>query len=155
MKRFKFSLEALLKIRSRTEESVKELLARKNSEIVKEETTLISIRDNLKQLQEESYENRAAESNITKLRYSVNFRNQLKLDLLECGNRIQRLQEEAFEIQQRLIKATQEKRAIEILKEKKKLEWKKKNRIIEQKFMDDISAQGYIRKSRSVDSATL
>ncbi len=148
MKRFKFELETLLTIRTRAEQSVKEELARKNAEVLATQNKFSEIEESLRELQREEKEKRSVGANVTEMRFTVSYRNKLKGDLLRTGQNIQALQREAWIIKQRLIQATQEKKAIEILKEKKFLAWKKMNNIKEQGFIDDISGQGYIRKQK-------
>lgn len=148
MKRFKFELETLLTIRERAEKSVKEELAQKNAEIINAQNLFSDIEQNLRNLQNEEKEKRSDTADVISMRFSVSFRNKLKADLLQEGQTIQALQREAWIIQQRLIRSTQEKKALELLKEKRFLEWKKRNNIKEQSFIDDISGQGYIRKQK-------
>jgi flagellar export protein FliJ len=83
------------------------------------------------------------------LRYSVSYRFKLKNDLLMISRKIDDMYAEAFEIQKKLIVAAKELRAIELIKERQIEQWKKEYRLHEQGIIDDISQQGFIRKSKS------
>ena len=155
MKRFRFELEALLKLKDRAVESVKEELAHKNREILHAQEQFESIQKELKNFQAEQKEHRMAGSSVLEMRFSVNYRNKLKMDLLAGGKRVQNLQADAYIITQRLVKANQEKKSIDILREKRYLEWKKGLNAEEQRFTDDVSGQMYIRKQRSVPDETV
>lgn len=148
MKKFKFELETLLKIRERKAESVKEQLAKKNTEIQDQQRTFDLMQNELKLFQEDQKLRRGTETSVLGLRYSVNYRNKLKMDLLDCGKNIQVLQKDVYLITQELVKATQERKTIEILKEKRFVEWKKNRDIIEQQLNDEMSGQRYIRKKK-------
>jgi len=56
---------------------------------------------------------------------------------------------EAFKIHKQLILAAKDRRAIELIKERQIKQWKKEYRLNEQGIIDDISQQGFIRKSKS------
>ena len=59
------------------------------------------------------------------------------------------LQMDRADIREKLVKATQKKRAIELLRENRYQEWLKENKHSQQVFLDDVSQQGFIRKKRS------
>jgi len=149
MKRFSFSLEALLEMRKRDEEAVKLELARKNQEIHQAQQELVGFEKSLKQLQEEQKKTRETVTDILPLKYSVSYRNKLKLDMLKKGQDIFDLQNQRGDIRQRLVRATQRKRAIELIREKQYQEWLKENKLREQVFIDDVSQQGFIRKRKN------
>lgn len=155
MKRFRFSLEALLEMRKRDEEAVKLALARKNQEIYQAQQELLDLEKQLKTLQEEQKKNREAVTDVLPLRYSVSYRNKLKRDMIRKGQDIYDLQNQRGDIRQRLIRATQRKRAIELIKEKQYREWLKENRLKEQGFIDDVSQQGFIRKQKTGKKASV
>ncbi len=150
MKKFTFSLEALLQQRLRDEDLVKRELADINSVINIQQQELISLESQLKELQKSQVESRkSGTTNNTVLRYSISYRNKLKLDMMKKGHQIQESVAKASHIQNRLIEAVQKRKAVEILKEKKQEEWLAEVKKNEQKFLDDLAQQGYIRGRRN------
>lgn len=149
MKKFRFSLQPVLSLRERKEEEIKLQYAAKIGQIVETQKTRESIVRELRNLQESEKQNRAGAKNITMLRYSVSYRFKLKNDLLMISRKIDDMYAEAFEIQKKLIVAAKERRAIELIKERQIEQWKKEYRLHEQGIIDDISQQGFIRKSKS------
>lgn len=149
MKRFSFSLEALLEKRKQEEEEIKLELAKKNNEIYKAKNEIIDLATQLQNLQTEQKEKRKNISDVLQLKYSVSFRNKLKLDMLRKGRDIQELYRHLANIRQRLVKATQRKKAIELMRERRYRQWHKENKHREQVFIDDVSQQGFIRKQKT------
>ena len=149
MKRFEFSLEALLEKRKREEEAVKLELADKNREIALAQGELLDFERELKELQELQKRQREYVTDVLPLKWSVSYRNKLKLDMVKKGEDIHRLQMERVDIRKKLVKATQKKRAIELLRENRYQEWLKENKHSQQVFLDDVSQQGFIRKKSS------
>ncbi|NLL14143.1 MAG: flagellar export protein FliJ [Fibrobacter sp.] len=149
MKKFRFALQPVLSIRERKEEQIKLQYAAKIGQIVETQKTREGIIRELKNLQESEKQNRADAKNITMLRYSVAYRFKLKNDLLTISQKIDDMNAEAFEIHKQLIQAAKERRAIELIKERQIKQWRKEYRLNEQGIIDDISQQGFIRKSKS------
>ena len=149
MKRFTFSLQALLKKRKHEEEEIKLELAGKNSEIYASQVELNEFYEQLKALQEDQKKNRKNTSDILSLKYSVSFRNKLKMDVLKKGQYIQELQKQFATIKHRLVMAKQRRKSIELIREKRYREWQKEYKLKEQGFLDDVSQQGFIRKKRA------
>lgn len=154
MKKFTFSLEALLKKRRHEEEEIKLELARKNSEIYASQAELNGCYEQLKQLQENQKENRKNTSDILSLKHSVSFRNKLKMDILKKGQYIQELQKHFATIKHNLVQAKQKRRSIELIREKRYGEWKKEYKLKEQGFLDDVSQQGYIRNKKTAGKSS-
>ncbi len=148
MKRFHFPLQALLEKRKREENAVKLELAHKNREIFQARQELVDYKTELEKLQKDQKETRENISDILPLRYSVSYRNKLKLDMLNKGQFIYELENQRGDIRQRLVKATQRKKAIELIREKRYQEWLKESKLKEQVFIDDVSQQGFIRKRK-------
>lgn len=146
MRRFRFSLEALLEVRKRAQHGVERELAQKNREIFAAQSNLMGYRSQLADMQAGQKSNRAATTDIFSLRNSVSFRHWLKLAMLRKGRLIQEFQRHAQEIRGRLVEATRQKRAIELIREKHYREWLGEYRNSERAFMDDVSQQGFIRK---------
>ena len=148
MQRFRFSLETLLDLRRRKEEEVKLALAAKRGQIRKERQAMADMGEQLARMQQEQKEKRATTMDVASMRHAVAYRHKLKLDMLAEGRLIQALQQEAEDIRQQLIKATQQVRALELLRERRFEEWRKQYKAEEQGIIDDVSQQGFIRKKR-------
>jgi flagellar FliJ protein len=155
MKRFRFSLDALLEMRKREEDAVKLALGRKNQEIHQAQGELQDLEKQLKQLQEQQHRTRETVTDVLPLRYSVSYRNKLKTDMLRKGEEIFTLQNQRGDIRKRLVRATQRRRAIELIKEKRYREWLKENKLREQVFIDDVSQQGFIRRRRKAQKPSV
>ncbi len=156
MKRFTFSLEALLEKRKREEENVKLELAKKNKEIYEAQNELHDFKEQLSNLQNDQKQIRKKVTDVLSLKVSVSFRNKLKLDMLKKGENIQLLKKQQEDIRQKLVNAKQKKKAIELIRNKKYKEWSYANKIREQVFIDDVSQIGFIRKKNaSKDTSTL
>lgn len=156
MKKFQFSLEVLLGMRTRTERSIKNELAHKNRELFQAQQQLWEYNNTLLQLQQEQKSQRqSGDADLFSMRHTILYRNKLKLDMLKKGEEIHHLQNECDTIKKRLIKATQQKRALELVKEKKHQHWMKQNKIQEQVFIDEVSQQGFIRNHRTAQNPSM
>ena len=149
MKRFEFSLEALLEMRKHEEEAVKLELADKNRELVLAQNELLDFERELKELQDLQKRQCENVTDVQPLKWSVSYRNKLKLDMIKKGRTIHKMQMDRVNIRKKLIKATQKKKAIELLRENRYQKWLKENKHSEQVFLDDVSQQGFIRKKKS------
>ena len=149
MKKFTFTLQALLDMKLHKEEEVKRRLAKKNREAEETRRSIEEIQDKLKQFQADEKEMRSGGENIVSLRNSVSYRHDIKRELLNAGRKLDNIMVAIYAVNQELVKASQERRAVEIIKEKKFAEWKKQNNMVEQKFIDDLSQQGYIREKNA------
>jgi flagellar FliJ protein len=149
MKRFEFKLESLLELRKRKEDEVKQLLGRKNQEILAARKELTSLKTALDDLQSSEKKKRKEVTSVVELRYSVAYRFKLKKDILEKCRTLDGLAAQAGEIRRQLVAAKQQRRAIEIVRERQFEAWRKAYRAQEQRFIDDVSQQGFIRKSRN------
>lgn len=155
MKKFRFALQPVLSIRERKEEQIKLQYAAKIGQIVETQNTRESIVRELHNLQESEKQKRVDANNITMLRYSVAYRFKLKNDLLMISQKIDDMNAEAFEIHKQLVQAAKDRRAVELIKERQIKQWKKEYRLNEQGIIDDISQQGFIRKSKSESKNSL
>jgi flagellar FliJ protein len=149
MKKFKFPLQALLDMKLHKEDEIKRRLAKKNLEAEETRRSIEEIQGKLKQFQADEKEKRSGGEDIVSLRTSVSYRHDIKRELLNAGRKLDSIMVAVYAVNQELIKASQERRAVEIIKEKRFAEWKKQNNAIEQKFIDDLSQQGYIREKNA------
>lgn len=149
MKRFKFPLEVLLRLRKRKEDVIKRELADKNRQILQAQGEITELERKLRELQQMQKQERAASgTDILSLRHSVAYRHKLKTDLLQKGNELIALRHALEAIRRRLVQATKEKRALEIVREKRFAEWRSEYNAEQQEFIDDISQKQYIQKKR-------
>ena len=145
MKQFTFSLEALLKKREREENEMKLELALQSTRIYAAKEELYTLKTELQNLQENEKLNRTLGTTLLTLKFSVSYRNKLKLDMLHKGKEITLYQNQIVIIRQRLIHATKLKKALELLREKKFKQWEKDYKHREQVFIDDVCQQRFIR----------
>ncbi|HEX3020502.1 MAG TPA: flagellar export protein FliJ [Chitinispirillaceae bacterium] len=148
MKKFKFALQPVLSLRERKEEQIKQQYAAKIGQLVETQKIRTGLIAQLHDLQDSEKKKRANANSITTLRYSISYRFKLKNDLLSISRKIDDMNAEAIQIQKKLILAAKDRRAIELIKERQIKEWKKEYRLNEQGIIDDISQQGYTRKSK-------
>jgi flagellar protein FliJ len=127
MKKFRFQLLTLLEIRQRKEDEIKLLLGSKTREILDIRNTQTQIYDQL-----------------------VAYRFKLKSDLLNIIKKIDDLQIEADKIREMLTEAVKKRRAIEIIRDRRMAQWHKELLSKEQGIIDEISQQGYLRKTQDV-----
>lgn len=151
MKKFEFSLEALLEVKKRAEEEIKLRLGELNRQAEEVRRSINEVQDRLKEFQASEKEVRRGGEDIASLRSSVAYRHSLKLELLNEGRRLDDIMVQIYSVNQELIKASQERRAVEILKDKRFLEWKKQKEKAEQGFIDEISQQSFLR-ARTADA---
>jgi flagellar FliJ protein len=147
MKRYRFRLETLLELRKRKEDEFKQQLGKKNREMLASRKELLAINEALKSLQASEKKNRASARSVVELRYSVTYRFKLREDILRKTRLIDELGAQAEDIRKKLVHAKQQRRAIEIVRERQLAAWKKEYASQEQAFIDDVSQQGYIRKT--------
>jgi flagellar protein FliJ len=146
MNRFRFRLEVLLDLRIKSEDKVKQKLAKKNAMIIEAQKKVNFVHDELKEFQASEKSQRSNTINPLLLRYSISYRYKLKQDLISAARSVDNLREDAYKIQIDLVEATKKRRAVEIVKEHRLNEWKKDSLAREQKFTDEISQQSFIRK---------
>lgn len=144
MKKFKFTLQALLNHRIQIEESAQAELARALQslrELEEMRDLLIEEAASVKQygemtdvtaLQSRVYANQYANSVIGELTH--------KLDAID------KQKHNVNEARQVLVKATQDKKALEIHKENLHLEWKRARKKFETNMLDDLASQAAFYK---------
>ncbi|MFW6245171.1 MAG: hypothetical protein ACOC36_04715, partial [Fibrobacterota bacterium] len=88
MKKFEFSLEALLEVKKRAEEEIKLRLGELNRQAEEVRKSINQVQDRLKEFQAGEKEMRRGGEDIASLRCSVAYRHSLKLELLNEGRRL-------------------------------------------------------------------
>lgn len=154
MKKFVFTLQAVLDMRRHKEDELKRVLAQQLNQINSAQNHLGSLAENLRDFQRDERDFRAQSGDVTHLRHSVNYRNKLKLEMLRIGQQLDHMRADADGTRTSLVGATQQRRAIELLKENRYNQWRKHVSAQEQGFIDDISQNAFIRKKSSFSSHT-
>jgi flagellar FliJ protein len=139
VKRFQFRLETLLNIRKRREEECKALLGRKNREVLAAKQSLDRLRAAFLDLQASEKKKRTDVRSVIELRYSVSYRFKLRQDILGQNRVVENMKSQAVELRNRLIRATQQRRAIELVRERRYEQWRLERTREEQNFIDDIA----------------
>ena len=149
MKRFSFRLQTLLDMKKRNEEEMARKVAEKNNEILRTYKSLEEGRDSLARFQADEKKQRSLGLDALLLRLSVVHRHTLQREIETQGRRIVGLKQELQTVLQSLTLAKKETWTLENLRDKKRSQWKRDSLREEQKFNDDVSQTGYIRRSRS------
>jgi flagellar FliJ protein len=149
MKKFEFSLQTILELRLREEDEAKAFLASQEAELQKVHADFIHKKEELQNFQTREKESRKDDnSTVSTLKYSISWRNTLKLDLLKLGQQIQDVSLDVERARKLLTKATIKRKSLETLRDKKKLEWQKEFNKYEQNFLDEIAqSRQNIRKN--------
>ncbi|MFP4417430.1 MAG: flagellar export protein FliJ [Chitinivibrionales bacterium] len=150
MKRFAFSLQAVLDMRKHREDELKRVLAGQLNQIHAAQRHMAALAESLRDFQNNERELRAQAKNVVQLRHSVNYRNKVKLEMLAIGRQLDQMRGDAENTRSSLVEATQQRRAIELLKEKRFLQWRKQVSAQEQGSIDDVSQNAFIRKKFSL-----
>jgi len=151
MKRFVFTLQAILDLRLREENDAKQELADKEMELHRYQQALESMQQGLQHFQEEERIGRAQGRSVIELRTSVSWRNKLKLDILQKAREMQDVMVDIDRARRKLIECTKKRRGLEILRENAFAAWKKERDRRDQLFMDELAQNAHIRKQRQQD----
>lgn len=152
MKKFSFRLEPLLSLRLRREEEVKHALGRKNNEIAAVRAAIVQLDDEFRRMQATEKKKRSEVRNAQELRYSTAYRFKLRGDIRERKRALIELNRQAEEIRKQLVAAKRDRRAVEIIRERRFGEWRHDYNQQEQKFVDEVSRQGFIRNGKARES---
>jgi flagellar export protein FliJ len=136
-------------MKQRREEELARKVAEKNNEIFRTYKSLQEGRDCLSQFQAEEKRKRASTLDALLLRLSVVYRHALQREIREQGSRIAVLKQELIAAVRSLTEAKTETRALEILRDTKRTEWKRDYAREEQKITDDVSQNGFCRRSKT------
>jgi len=139
MKKFEFSLQSILELRLREEDEAKAFLATQESELQRVGNELNQKKQELQDFQSREKEDRKSADSASQLRYSVSWRNTLKLDLLKIGQKLQDVSLDIERARKKLTEATVKRKSLEMLRDKKKSQWQKEYNKNEQKFLDEIA----------------
>ena len=146
---FKFSLQTALDVRSRQEKMRMKDLAEKLAVEQTIVTNIERIKANTKNAENEL--DTAKESrfmNIKQMIFLTDFKNRMKVVLIQTHQQLQAARKEVEEKQLALIEASKARKTIEILKEKEEKRYLEKISRIEKKNMDEIAGNLFIQKRR-------
>ena len=140
MKRFEFNLQSILDLRIREEDEAKAFLATCEAELQKANANFKDKKEELQNFQNREKNARKDEpASAATLRYSVSWRNSIKLDILKIGREIQEISMDVAHARKLFTEATVKRKTIEKLRDKKKEEWQKEFNKNEQKFLDELA----------------
>ncbi len=145
MKKFTFSLQAVLDMRKHREDDLKRTLADKLRQIGQVQKQLGTLAEDLRDFQKNELQQRAQAHDVVHLRHSVNYRNKIKLEMIRVGQQLDHMKADADGTRRTLVDATQQRRAIEVLKEKRYSQWRKDAAAREQEIIDDVSQSVFLR----------
>jgi flagellar export protein FliJ len=139
----------VLELRRRKEDEARLDVSKRTDAVHTAQKKMEMFLDDLKELQADQKLYRQGAVDAVALRNSVSFRHKLKSDIIAQGNVIEQFKADLAQAQHALVVATQKRRAVEIVREKRFDIWHKEYRDKEQEFINDLSQQGYIRKTRT------
>ncbi len=151
MKRFHFTLEALLDQRCRKEDACKQELAKVNSRLLESQGGLRAIEQEWVDLQTSEVERRKMGATPESMGQAVAYRLHLEHKAILQELEIRRIVAEQEQKRQMLVKATQEKKALENLRERRYEEWRKAANRAEAKAVDDLCQIQYVRNLRAAE----
>jgi len=140
MKRFEFNLQSILELRIREEDEAKAFLMAQEAEFHKVNSEFHSKKEELQNFQTREKETRKDDgATASTLKFSISWRNTLKLDLLKLGQQLQDISIDVARAKDKLTEATIKRKSLETLRDKKKSQWQKEFNKNEQKFLDEIA----------------
>ncbi|MCL2845746.1 MAG: flagellar export protein FliJ [Chitinivibrionia bacterium] len=140
MQRFKFELQSILDLRIREEDEAKAFLMMCELELQKANADFKDKKEELVNFQTREKGSRKDEpTSAATLKFSVSWRNSIKLDILKLGRQIQEISMDVARARQLFTQATIKRQALEKLHDKKKEEWQKEFNKQEQKFLDELA----------------
>jgi len=144
MKRFSFNLQSILDLRIREEDEAKAFLMTCEAELQKANTDFQNKKEELQNFQTREKGARASDvTTASTLKFSVSWRNSIKLEILKLGRQIQDISMDVARARKLFTEASVKRKTIEKLRDKKKEEWQKEFNKQEQKFLDEISQTRY------------
>lgn len=149
MKRFHFTLEALLDLRRRKEDECKQELAKVNTRLLDAQGGLRAIEQEWVELQNSELERRKRGVTPESMGQAVAYRLHLEHKAILQELEIRRIAAEQEQKRHMLVKATQERKALENLRERRYEEWRKIANRAEAKTIDDLCQIQYVRNLRA------
>jgi len=144
MKRFSFNLQSILDLRVREEDEAKAFLMTCEAELQKANADFQNKKEELQNFQTREKTAREGETTTAAtLKFSVSWRNSIKLEILKLGRQIQDISMDVARARKQFMEASIKRKTLEKLRDKKKEEWQKEFNKQEQKFLDEIAQTRY------------
>lgn len=153
MKKFVFALESVLELKRRREEALLEELAKRVRAVNAAAQVLTDLREERRRVQIELRELLRGRVEVCRVRESQDYLAGVDGRILQQQAVVRRLNEEVKACRQRVIAATQERKALEKLRERQWQTYRQESLREEQTFLDELATQGYARLDRVAEPA--
>jgi flagellar FliJ protein len=147
MKKFKFSLEALLNHRIRKEQELQKEVSLCEYEVINEKSILLQIKHDITKTYDELNYKQTNRMEISEhIRY-INFINRLNNSILIQEDKITKVENKFILKREELIEAVKKRKVVDNLKEKKLLAYKDEQQKEEQNFMNEVGIYCFNNKN--------
>ena len=147
MKKFKFSLEALLNHRIRKEQELQKEVSLCEYEVINEKSILLQIKHDITKTYDELNYKQTNRMKISEhIRY-INFISRLNNSILIQEDKITKVENKFILKREELIEAVKKRKVVDNLKEKKLLAYKDEQQKEEQNFMDEVGIYCFNNKN--------
>lgn len=146
MKRFRFNLDALLRIYAREEETRKRELGEANRALFISEQELVRLGREYDAYQEKEAKVREKGETVFQMRLYIQYVFDLKHRIEGQRDQVKQCMARVKQCRERLVEARRRVKAIERIRERRFEAWKKERRIFEVKLIDDLVTQKFIRE---------
>jgi flagellar protein FliJ len=147
MKKFKFSLEALLNHRIRKEQELQKEVSLCEYEVINEKSILLQIKHDITKTYDELNYKQTNRMEISEhIRY-INFISRLNNSILIQEDKITKVENKFILKREELIEAVKKRKIVDNLKEKKLLAYKDEQQKEEQNFMDEVGIYCFNNKN--------
>jgi|APCry1669188910_1035180.scaffolds.fasta_scaffold00855_15 flagellar FliJ protein len=147
MKKFKFSLEALLNHRIRKEQELQKEVSLCEYEVINEKSILLQIKHDITKTYDELNYKQTNRMEISEhIRY-INFISRLNNSILIQEDKITKVENKFILKREELIEAVKKRKVVDNLKEKKLLAYKDEQQKEEQNFMDEVGIYCFNNKN--------
>jgi flagellar protein FliJ len=146
MKRFRFNLDALLRIYAREEEERKRKLGEANRTLMLAEAELKRLGEEYDACQHEETTRREKGESLVRMKLYLAYVFDLKGRIEKQKQTVKEAIRQVKVARDKLIEAKRRLKAIERIKEKRFQSWKKERNRFEAKVLDDLCQQKYIRE---------
>jgi len=145
MKKFKFNLEALLRMYLRDEEEKKKRLGEANRALSLAEQELVRLGEEYDGCQRSEALIREKGVSVHHLRLYVQYIFDLKVRIEKQNGLVRECMRQVRLCREKLIESKRKVKSTELIKAKRKEAWRKERNTFEMKQLDDICQQQYIR----------
>ena len=139
MKKFTFSLEAVLDYRKLLEEKEQEKLRKINQAILQAQHDLNLLRNEIDDCREMVISCQKGIIDIDKIRHLAAYIEKLEFEVIQLTLHISQLEKEKVEQLEKVVQARRRREVVDKLKEKKLSYYEREAREMEQKLLDELS----------------